>query len=63
MHPLRSEKCSFAECYKVPNYGFIGSKPKFCNTHKSEGMVDVKMPKCLHEVRDANGNVTRPCTK
>ena len=35
-------------CNKNAIFNILGEKPKFCATHKKEGMVDVKHKTCIH---------------
>jgi hypothetical protein len=46
-------KCK--SCEKHATYGIAGNVAEYCNTHKLEGMVDVKHPKCA-----APGCTSRP---
>lgn len=39
-------KCGHEECNKQANFGIVDSSPQFCVTHKLDGMIDVKNPKC-----------------
>jgi hypothetical protein len=39
--------CKNADCKKQAYYNFADKKPSFCNSHKLEGMIDVKNPKCI----------------
>jgi hypothetical protein len=40
-------KCKFENCFKSPNYNYQGEKKRlYCNSHKLEGMIDVKNKSC-----------------
>ena len=39
-------KCGHDECNKQANFGIVDLSPQFCVTHKLDGMIDVKNPKC-----------------
>jgi hypothetical protein len=41
--------CNFADCSKIPIYGYSGEKPIFCELHKEEDMVNIEIEeKCSH---------------
>jgi len=44
---MRQAKCKFNNCIKSPNYNYKGEKKRlYCNSHKLEGMIDVKNKPC-----------------
>lgn len=43
-------RCDAPGCQRQPTYGNKGDKrPRFCSTHKQEGMYDVIARRCEHE--------------
>jgi len=41
--------CKEKDCKIRPNFNIEGEKAIYCSTHKTEGMVDVKNKRCIHE--------------
>jgi len=41
--------CKFDGCETRAIYNFQGEKPRFCNIHKIEGMVNVNSRRCGKE--------------
>ncbi|CAM9407239.1 unnamed protein product [Discosporangium mesarthrocarpum] len=39
--------CEKESCQRQPSYGTTWKKPRFCSSHKIEGMVDVRNTRCL----------------
>jgi hypothetical protein len=39
-------ECSSNNCTVQPSFGMPGGKAKYCDTHKLDGMVNVKKPRC-----------------
>jgi len=61
-------KCEFADCKKRPSFDFSGGKGRFCVTHKTAEMVDVKNKRCeqvgcdkLNPTFDLTGGKGRFC--
>lgn len=49
MVQARSRQCSAPGCGKRPVFNYAGEKlPVFCQSHKTEGMVDVLNRLCTH---------------
>jgi EsV-1-7 cysteine-rich motif len=45
---VRDAVCSFSNCNKVPVFGWAGSKPTRCRTHRADGMYDLSFAHCIH---------------
>jgi len=49
--PIKKQaKCKFDNCLKCPTYNYKGEKKRlFCNTHKLNGMIDIKNITCAYD--------------
>jgi hypothetical protein len=47
---IKTKKCQFVNCNKIPTYNYIGSKNAlYCKTHASKDMIDIKSKRCNFE--------------
>jgi hypothetical protein len=49
MIDIKHKMCQYSGCKIRPNFNFEGElKPKFCNSHKEDGMINIKDKKCQY---------------
>ena len=53
-------QCAFEGCTKTANFGMPGGRATHCATHKEDGMVDVKNPRCAFDdlARETAGRIS-----
>jgi hypothetical protein len=46
---VHTKRCAHSGCIRTPSYNKIGSRPRYCKHHMTDGMVNVTKGTCTHE--------------